>query len=143
MRALLLVAGLAASMPAAPAVADDFYDVRLRVGAEAYRERRFREAEDNLRIAAFGFLERPERLTEALARLALAQAAGSRPGPSDATIARFLVVERQFGAYEKVQLEQPARGEFEELLLRRVTPANLSSFPGLARIRARTATPRP
>lgn len=112
--------------------ADDFYDVRLRVGQEAYREKRFREAGDNFRIAVFGFLDRPPALSSALARLALAQEAAGRKDEADAALARFLLVERQFGVYDPQSLEGPIRSEFHALLVRRVPAESLRGLPRLA-----------
>jgi hypothetical protein len=128
------VLGLLLLLAPAPGRADDFYVVRLRVGQEDYRGKRYREATDNFRIAVFGFLERPELLSQALARLALAQVAAGKEIDADATLAKFLVVERQFNVYSKVQLDPPVRAEFEALLSRRASAEALRGLPGLARL---------
>ncbi len=111
---------------------EDFYEARLRAGQEAYRQKRALEAVDQLRIAAFGFLNTPPLLSESLARLALAQAAAGRPADVEVTLSRFLEVERRFSPYAQVKLEPDVRAEFQSLLLRRVPQASLLSLPGLA-----------
>lgn len=119
--------------PGLPA-ADDFYESRLKEGAQTYRQRRPADAAESLRIAAFGLLDRPPLLVEALARLALAQEAVGGTAEGRSTLDRFLEVERRFPAYREARLEASVRAEFDALLRRRVPVETL---------RALTVTRRP
>jgi hypothetical protein len=125
------IVGLFLILAAAVSSGEDFYEIRLRIGQEAYREKRYAEAADNLRIAAFGFLEQPDKLSETLARLSLAQTAAKRLEQADQTLIRFVTVERQFGAWSRAAVEEPERGQFLELISRRVSPETLRSLPAL------------
>ncbi len=116
---------------AAPAPAD-FNQARLESGKYLFDEKRYREAIDQFRIAAFGFLGRPDWLSSSLARLALAQVADSRPEDADATLARFLEVQRRFPSYPPRDLEPERQAEFRALLLKRVQEATLLGIPSLA-----------
>ncbi len=118
--------------PVVSARSEDFYETRLRDGQEAFREKLFLQAVEELRIASFGFLDRPVLLSESLARLSLAQAAAGQSAEADATLLRFLEVERRFRPYAQVQLEPEIRKEFELFLLRRMPPSTLLSLPALA-----------
>ncbi len=111
---------------------DEFYETRLRAGEASYQEKRWPDAIDNLRIAAFGLLENPGLEAEALAYLALAQSAAGRAADVDATLARFLEVERRFAPYAHIKLDPAASADFRTLLLRRVAQATLLAYPGLA-----------
>lgn len=111
---------------------EEFYETRLRAGEAAYQEKRLPDAIDNLRIAAFGLLEKPAMEIEALAYLALAQTAAGRAVDADTTLGRFLEVERRFAPYAQTKLEPAIRTEFQTLLLRRVAQATLLAYPGLA-----------
>jgi hypothetical protein len=103
-----------------------------RAGEAAYAEKRLPDAIDNLRIAAFGLLESPPLEAEALAYLALAQSASGRATDTDATLGRFLEVERRFAPYAKLKLDPAVRADFQALLLRRVSQPTLLAYPGLA-----------
>lgn len=119
----------------AAATAEDFYEERLRAGQAAFRAKQDPQGTiDDLRIAAFGLLERPPRLSEALVWLALAQTHAGRGADADATIARFLEVERRFAPYAQLKLDPDIRADFQALLLRRVSASSLLLLPGLAGI---------
>ena len=115
-----------------PARADDFYSDRLRAGKDDFRAKHFREAADELRIAAFGFLDDPPMLSESLVRLSLAQAAIQPPADFGPTLTRFLDVERRFGAFGKASIEPELRAEFQTLLAQHVSAQTLSEIPSLA-----------
>ena len=117
---------------AAASPTQDFYQERLRAGKDAYRQKRFVAAAAELRVAAFGLLDTPPLLSEALARLALAQAAAGRAADAAATLSRFVDVERRFGSYAKAALGPEVRSEFQQLLVQHVPPATLQSVAGLA-----------
>jgi hypothetical protein len=128
---LLLVAALMMTFPGG-ARGDEFYETRLRAGELAYQEKHLPDAIDNLRIAAFGLLENPVLEVEALVYLSLAQTALGRGSEADATLGRFLEVERRFAPYAKIKLEPAVRADFQALLLRRVAQPTLLAYPGLA-----------
>ncbi len=115
-----------------PARADDFYSDRLRAGKDDFRAKHFREAANELRIAAFGFLDDPPMLSESLVRLSLAQAAIQPPADFGPTLTRFLDVERRFGAFGKASIEPELRAEFQALLAQHVPAQTLSEIPSLA-----------
>ncbi len=112
--------------------ADDFNEQRVQDGRVAYQQKKFIDAIDEFRIAAFGSLDRPVVLSECLARLALAQAAAGQTTETNETLGRFLEVERRFGVYGKTSLEADVRADFQSLLLRSVPPAAISAVPSLA-----------
>lgn len=119
-------------MPCGAAASEDFYETRLRAGKEAYRAKRIFEAIDQFRIACFGFPDQPVLLAEGLARLALAQAAAGRMVDVDATLNRFIDLERRSAPYGKIKLEPDIEADFQALLLKRVTQETLLSMPSLA-----------
>ena len=127
-----LLIGLLMMTSVGAARGDEFYETRLRAGEAAYIEKRLPDAIDNLRIAAFGLLESPSMEAEALAYLTLAQTAGGRSADADATLGRFLEVERRFAPYAQLKLDPAIRAEFQALLLRRVAQSTLLAYPGLA-----------
>ena len=114
--------------------ADDFYEQQLRAAKADYQANRLAQATDELRIAAFGFLDRPPLLQEALARLAVAQETMGQSEERTKTIERFLVVEQRFGSYHPAALEPAIRAAFEKLLSDTVPHSTLVAMPGLAAI---------
>jgi len=116
----------------ASARAQDFYEKRLRAGQEAYSQKNLLQAVDELRIAAFGFMNTPTLLSETLVRLALAQSAAGKPAEAEATLSRFVDVEKRFATYPKLKLEPEIRAEFQSLLLRRLSPETVRALPSLA-----------
>ncbi len=98
----------------------------------AFQQKRFGEAIDEFRVAAFGALDEPTLLTECLVRLALAQAAAGKTSDADETLARFVDVEKRFGGFAKANLEPEVRTEFQALLKKRVSPATLAGVPSLS-----------
>ncbi len=115
---------------------EDFYETRLRAGQASYQIKLYADALDQFRIAAFGFLDRPQLLSEAMVYLALTQTAAGKPVEADATLARFLEVERRFGPYAKLALNPQVKADFQALLLRRVSLSSLQGMPGLAAVAA-------
>ncbi len=94
----------------------DFYLARLRSGQEAFRSGNAVEAANELRIAAFGLLDSPVLLEEALAHLALAQAALRRAADLDANLVRFMGIEERFHAWSSVKVDPATQSAFERLL---------------------------
>lgn len=117
---------------ALPAVAADFYETQLRLGAEAYRTARLPEAIDHLRIANFGLMDRPALLLEGLARLALAQNAVGKPDDARKSIERFVVVERQYPSWASANVSEELKTSFGDLARKTLTPEAVSSVPALA-----------
>lgn len=119
---------------AVPMCAADFNQDRLQEGRIAFQQKRFGEAIDQFRVAAFGSLDQPVLLTECLARLALAQASADKAADADETLNRFVEVERQFGGFGKANLEPELRSSFQLLLTRRIPPGVLAGVPSLSEL---------
>jgi len=111
---------------------EDFNEARLQSGKAAYQAKRYREATDEFRIAVFGYLDQPVLLSECLVRLSLGQAGAGKMSDVDATLNRFLEVERRFGVYGKASLEPETRSAFRALLTQRVPEAIILAVPSLA-----------
>jgi len=131
LRAGLLAAALVASATVA-VLAEDFNEARLHAGEAEYRAKRYLEAIDEFRIAAFGYLDQPGILSECLVRLSLAQSAAGKAADADATLARFVEVERRFSVYGRANLEPDLRSDFRNLLTHRVPEATLVAIPSLS-----------
>lgn len=116
----------------APASSQDFYEGQMLAGRQAFAAKNWVEARDSFRIAAFGFLDRPAMLTEALAYLALAQSGLGQADAAGETIDRFLLIEAQFPSWATSKIEPAARRQFEVLLRARAGEARLASVPTLA-----------
>jgi ketosteroid isomerase-like protein len=112
------MAGLLAAILVGPRAAaqGDFYLARLRSGQEAFRSGDAAGAADELRVAAFGLLDSPVLLEEALAHLALAQAALRRAADLDANLVRFMGIEERFHAWSSVKVDPATQSAFERLL---------------------------
>lgn len=111
--------------------ADEFYTTRLRAGQDALRAKRNAEAVDLLRIAAFGLLEQPPLLMEALSCLTVAQSRAGRIEAVDVTLLRMVEVERQIPSYARATLDPAVRAEFEALARKRLPPETSASVPAL------------
>lgn len=125
-----VVAAAATMLFALPLLAEDFYEQQLRAGKSDRAAGKLVEAADELRIAAFGFLDRPPLLADALVNLALAQSAlGYAALPQ--TLDRFLEVERRFAAYVPAEIDRQTRTAFESLLLKSEPRSTLAAIPSL------------
>lgn len=134
---ILLAVGTLAAAAAAPGASageDDFNQARLRSGQTLFEDKKFLEAIDQFRIAAFGSLDRPVALSESLVRLTLAQMAAGKVNDADDTILRFLDIERRFPSFPAPDLQPEIQAEFRGLLLRRVPQTTLLSVPSLAKL---------
>jgi len=129
---LSVAAAIVTSNPIARA--DDFSDARLRSGQDATVGRRYLDAISELKIAAFGSLDRPPVLSESLVWLALAQSGAGRTAELQATLDRFLDVERRFAAYPKAHLEPDTRAAFQGILLKQIPEGTIRSIPSLANL---------
>ncbi len=112
--------------------AEDFYQLELRAGKVDFDANRVRRAVDEFRIAAFGFLDRPPLLIEALVRLAVAQNAAGMPDRVSDTLSRFVDIEQRFPVYGSLQIEDPVKSKFEAIALQGVRRATLQAIPDLA-----------
>jgi hypothetical protein len=126
---------LIACLMAAPVfAADDFYEQQLRAGKADAQANRLAQAADELRIAAFGFLQQPALLQETLIRLAVVQNALGQTADATKTIDRFVDVEQRFPQYASVQVETPIKTKFEEMLAAQIPRPTLQAIPSLARL---------
>ncbi len=115
-----VLALLGAVILATPAAAyDDFYAKRLELGRQAFAAGKPAEAAEELRVACFGMVDAPEALTECVARLTLAQEAAGRKADADATMDRFLKLEKRFGLFAGMTLEPPLKAGFRDLVKKR------------------------
>ncbi len=134
-RALTVAAFFATAFTfASPAFADDFYEQQLQIAKIDFAAGRTVQAADELRIAAFGFLDRPPLLTEALARLALAQSTLGQTSLVKQTLNRFVDVEQRFATYPSLPLDAATRAKFEALLTSTISAETLKSIPSLAKL---------
>ena len=131
-KAIRIALGLFLCLCAGARAADEFNDQRLDEGRMAYQQKSYVEAMDQFRIAAFGFLDRPEKVSECLARLALAEAGAGQKARVEETLGRFLDVERRFSAYAKASLEPEVRADFQALLLRVMPAGTVAGVPSLS-----------
>ena len=111
-----------------------YTDDQIREGRQAWGEQQYAQAAEHFRLAAFSAVENPLRLTEALARLALAQDAAGARADADVTLGRFVDVEKSSSRYGEVALEPPLKAAFERLLRTRLPAERLTAVPSLARL---------
>lgn len=133
MKSLVTIAIIALAA-AIPLRAQDFYDQQLRAGQTDAAAGRLVQAADELRIAAFGFLDRPPFLTTALVQLALVQNSLGNTAAVTQTLDRFLEVERRFSAYSTAQIDDKTRSAFETLLLKSEPRSALIGINSLAKL---------
>lgn len=143
-RIVPLLSGIFAAALVPAAAGQDFSQARLREGKDAYRARRFLEAVDQLRIAAFGLLDRPPALCESLVYLALSQEASGRHVEAQATLRRLMEFERKLPSCADANLDPAARTEFESRFHSRLpVPAPPVATPTPPPVATPTAVPRP
>ena len=138
---------LASAAASGQTVSEDFSETRLREGKEAYDDRRPVDAIKQLRIAAFGFLERPALLCESLIYLAVADEAAERHGDAQATVDRLLEIQRTMPACAEAKVSPAVRSTFEtrfrQLLPGSVPPAAPPKGTPSPRPPPPAPTPRP
>ena len=88
----------------------------MREGVEAYQSGRPAEALNPLRIAVFGYLDRPPQLCRALVYLALAQDAAGRRTEALSAADRLRDVQRRSATCAEAPLDERVRAEFESRL---------------------------
>jgi tetratricopeptide (TPR) repeat protein len=122
------------------ALADDpFYETRLASGKRAYAEKNMHDAATDLRIAAFGFLDRPPLLSETLVWLTLAESAVQRPDMTRWALTRFVDVEMRYHPYKALALDAGLRTAFEKILVATLSRDTVASVPTLAELVAPAA----
>jgi tetratricopeptide (TPR) repeat protein len=131
---LLFAASFAFVGTAARAQVESFYEQQLRAGKSDFQANRIPQAADEFRIAAFGFLDRPPLLCEALVRLAVVQNALGQETALARTLERFIEAEHRFSVYGAVRIEPQIRSKFEEIVVRNVPRATLVTLPAVARL---------
>ena len=129
--AAALVAAATGYAPAARGT-DDFYQARLQEGRIALQTGSVAEAADLLRIGCFGLMDQPLLHSEGLVWLTIAQDRLNRAADADATLRRFLDVEKRFAVYDRLPLTAETKKEFEAILVRRLPPEAFR-LPALAR----------
>ncbi len=133
LRYLLLAASVALICTVAGAQVESFYEQQLRAAKSDYQANRFPQAADELRIAAFGFLDRPPLLCEALVRLTVVENALGQETALTRTLERFIEAEHRFAPYAGLQIEPSIKSKFEEIVMRNVPRATLKSWPACRR----------
>src|SRR5256885_985231 len=126
---IIIMIGAVATLLAA--TVDEFYEQQLRAGKADFQAHRVQQAADELRIAAFGFLDRPPLLEEALVRLALAQSALGLQSEVSATLQRFVEVEQHFGPYKTLSIEPQIKSSFETLVMSSLSAETMNGMPAL------------
>jgi protein TonB len=119
----------------------DFYEMQLQAGEAALAAGRAGEAAEDLRIAAFGLLERPALLCKALANLSLAQQAVGGAARADEALERYMEVERRFASCGEAGLDARRRAEFEALVRQRLPASVAEEVLATRRPAAVTAVP--
>lgn len=131
--ALLAIPWLAVT--AASASPDTFYVDLLRSGEANRRSGRPEAAVRELRIAAFGLLDEPQLLTEAVAELALAASDSGDAEGFRRAVDRIIDLERLAGTYSTLSGER--RRALDERLVAEATAELLSSVPAFEPLRHR------
>ncbi len=131
---LLTVVSLILLTCTATVSAQDFYEQQLQTGKIAAAAGRNVEASDQLRIAAFGLLDRPALLSEALIRIALVQSALGHPAPIVQALDRFVLVEQRFKPYASLALDEQTKSAFEALVVKTLPRNVIATLPSLSRL---------
>ena len=133
----ILLAALTFGAPllATPALSQDFSEMRLRDGEAAYRAKRFVEAAGLFRLAAFGLLDRPPMLCQALVHLAVAADAAGRASDAKWATDRLAEAHRRAPSCDEAQIDGATLSEFEARFHRR--------FPGGEPLTAAGPAPPP
>jgi tetratricopeptide (TPR) repeat protein len=121
---LLLWAG-----PAASQEIDPFYTRLLDDGIRAAERGDHVRASEELRIAAFGLMEAPARLSRALTHLALAQSTTANAEGLTRTLRRLTELETQFGAYSAAELTPATRAALDEAARNQLSADELLASP--------------
>lgn len=126
--------GLALAVVPEAEAAHPFYEQRLSAGALALEQGRPAEAARELKIAAFGLLDEPPRLLEALVRLALAQARLEDASGFRSTVRRLVEVEERFKAYRDAAISATERAALARQIVAWTPADQLRQMPSLQRL---------
>lgn len=85
----------------------------MREGVDAYQSGRPADAVNALRVAVFGYLDRPAQLCRALVYLAIAEDASGRRTEALSAANRLRDVQRRAAACAQAPLDEPVRAAFE------------------------------
>jgi tetratricopeptide (TPR) repeat protein len=138
--ALAALLGLAAGPPAT--ATHPFYEGLLRDGTVALERDQSAAAARDLRLAAFGLLDEPPRLAEALMKLAVAEAGLADEQRVVEVLGRLVDLEERFGAVSATELPAPLQSRFEAAALRYGPDSLLSAVPAFAALVERRAQSR-
>lgn len=138
---LLACCLLLAATHATPALSavDTFYLERLDSGVRAQQAGDHPTAVRQLRIAAFGLLDEPDRLTETLCRLGISQSALRDGDAFRETFQRVMEVEQRFPGAYSARLPLELRAAFEEAVPRHIPEEELARLPLFAELAERRA----
>jgi hypothetical protein len=139
----MMLTCVAAGQGVAGTAAPDFSEARLREGKQAYAAGRFADAAIQLRIAAFGFLNRPNLLCESLVYGSLAEAAADHRAEAQSALDRLSDIERRFPACGEARLDPTIRAQFESRFHHRLLAFPASTPAGLAPTARPPAVPTP
>jgi hypothetical protein len=135
--AIVLVAGADAS-----AQEQSFYQSVLQRGLESYAAGDFVAAARQLRIASFGFLDSVPEYQRALIYLALAQEKSNQGLDAEATVRKLYESEQVRRTYMALPIENDVRREFEALLARHLSEAQLAFVRSPGALPPSVQTPR-
>ncbi len=141
--AVLVLALVAATVSAAPAAVDPFYQGLLRDGQHAFDRNDYAAAARDLRLACFGMLDDPQPLADCLVRLALAQDRLDDAEGFRGTFQRLVELEDRFKAYTQGTLAPELRTTLEARLAARIPAATLAGIPAFRTIKAPAAQAGP
>jgi len=125
-------ASAAAAAVAAPV--DPFYVQLLERGVYAYQQGDMEQAAETLRLAVFGLLDHPPRLTFGLAYLALAQRGAGDAEAARETLGRLITVADRFASYAAAALPPAVDEQLGALLVAEVPEATLTSSATFRRL---------
>jgi tetratricopeptide (TPR) repeat protein len=131
---IILVAAFSYVGSSVAATGDGFYEQQLQAGKVDFQAHRISQAANELRIAAFGFLDRPQLLAEALIRLVVAQNALGLDADASKTLERFVEVEQRFAPYKSLGIEPQVKTAFENFALKSLSNDTVLSLPAFRRI---------
>lgn len=128
-----------------PAQSVDFHQTELARGKQMLAENRYVDAATSLRIAAFGLLDRPPVLIDALANLFVAYHRGGRDDQARQTLERMVLVEERFNVWRSAALSPDVRTFVRERAAVILGPARADAvqlFAENAPVRAAPTAPR-
>lgn len=121
----------------APSHAQDaFYTSLLQRGVTSAKQGNWKAAAQQLRLAAFGFLEHIPEYETAHVYAAIASERSAQTDDARVSAEKVVNAERITPSYNALKLDAATRGEFEGLLAKYVAAQRLATVPAFANIRA-------